>query len=38
MDTKFRTDMLFKNTVNSKTYDPHRLLINTSDKKKLKQK
>ena len=29
---------IFKNSENCKTSDPHRLLLNLSDKKKLKKK
>ena len=29
--------MIFMNSENSKTFDPHRLLLNLSDKKNLKR-
>ena len=31
-------DNIFMNSKNSKTSDPHRLLLNLTDKKKLKEK
>ena len=31
-------DTIFMNSRNNKTSDPHRLLLNLSDKKKLKKK
>ena len=31
-------DTIYMNSGNSKTSDPHRLLLNLSDKKKLKKK
>ena len=31
-------DTISMNSENSKTFDPHRLLLNLSDKKKLKKK